>query len=353
MKTNIFKTGVLALVLLACQTAGKKETIETVDLTKKEQSNGSNFAGGSKPSNRLLPDKLRELPMAIVAGHFPNPCYAELEEGMYVWKHNTTIMANEDLQIVEYGSFVYTEKGWYLRVTMTPKEFSENYNCPSAILKKGIIYTDCKSWRRSDSLYAGDAMWYYIAKDKNGKLVKGIAPIETEGKLLEASKNQSNILNSEITWTRYSEIGNYSLTGKVKLKEGTVTFSGDTVKAAQIVIDLNTMTHEENNLVEHLKGADFFEVAKFPFAELQINTIDNSNIKQPKLSAAITIKGITKVIQFPVNIMGGVNSKIIKGKINIDRTTFGIKYNSKSFFSNLGDQAIKNNFDLVFEVEVR
>lgn len=28
----------------------------------------------------------------------------------------------------------------------------------------------------SDSLFAGDAMWYYLAKDING-----IAPIETEG----------------------------------------------------------------------------------------------------------------------------------------------------------------------------
>jgi polyisoprenoid-binding protein YceI len=353
MKANIFKTGVLALILLACQTAEKKEATDTIDSTKKEQGNDPNFAGGSKPSNRLLPDKLRELPMSIVAGHFPNPCYAELDEGMYVWKHNTTIMANEDLQIVEYGSFVYTEKGWYLRVTMTPKEFSENYNCPSALLKKGVIYEDGKSWRRSDSLFAGDAMWYYIAKDKNGKLVKGIAPIETEGKLLEVSKNQSNILKFDITWTGYGEIGNYSLTGKVKLKEGTIAFSGDTLKAAQIVIDLNTMTHEENNLVAHLKGEDFFEVAKYPTAELQIKSIDNSNSLQPKVSADLTIKGVTKTIQFSVNISKTINSKTLKGKINIDRTAFGIKYNSKSFFSNLGDQAIKNNFDLVFEVQVR
>ena len=36
------------------------------------------------------------------------------------------------------------------------------------------------------------------------------------------------------------------------------------------------------------------------------------------------------------------------GKITIDRTIFGVQYGSKSFFDNLGDQAIKNEFDLNF-----
>lgn len=63
---------------------------------------------------RLLPKKLRQIPFGIVAGHFPNPCYAEFENGKYVWKHNTTVTTNKDLQIEEYGSFVYTKFGWYL-----------------------------------------------------------------------------------------------------------------------------------------------------------------------------------------------------------------------------------------------
>ena len=42
---------------------------------------------------------------------------------MYIWKHNTTIQTKEDLQIVEYGSFVCTGKGLYLRTTMSAKDF--------------------------------------------------------------------------------------------------------------------------------------------------------------------------------------------------------------------------------------
>ncbi|MBC7523538.1 MAG: hypothetical protein H7239_03780 [Flavobacterium sp.] len=60
--------------------------------------------------NRLLPEKLRGIDYGIVGSHFPNPTYATLEDGMYVWKHDTSVQAaKEDLQIVEYGSYVYTD----------------------------------------------------------------------------------------------------------------------------------------------------------------------------------------------------------------------------------------------------
>ncbi len=38
------------------------------------------------------------------------------------------------------------------------------------------------------------------------------------------------------------------------------------------------------------------------------------------------------------------------GKATIDRTKFGLKYGSKSFFDNIGDKAIDDTFDLTFNV---
>ena len=89
---------------------------------------------------------------------------------MYIGKHNTTIQTKEDLQIVEYGSFVCTGKRWYLRTTMLAKDFENYYNCKDGLLKKGLVYTDNLSWRRDKTISGGDAMWYYIAKDKYGRL---------------------------------------------------------------------------------------------------------------------------------------------------------------------------------------
>lgn len=314
--------------------------------------NALNFKDGAKPSNRLFPDKLRDLPSEIIASHYPNPCYATFEDSMYIWKHNTTIQANEDLQIVEYGSFVYTENGWYLRTTMTVKEFEQYYNCKDGLLKKGVVYTDNASWKRSNKLVAGDAMWYYIAKDKNGRLVKGMAPIETEGRLINSFNRNAEILSANISWTGYGEIGGYSLTGKINLKEATIEVDGDSLKRATITIDMSSINHDDKNLESHLKNKDFFDVSKFSEASFETKSIEYVNKTSAIAVGNLTIKGITQSIKIPVSITQNSKSKTLKATMSIDRTKYGIKYNSKSFFGNLGDKAIKNKFDLECTIEI-
>jgi len=135
-----------------------------------------------REGNRLLPKRLRGIPVGIQAGHGPNPVIPVFEDGLYVWKHDTTVKSLVgDLQIVEFGSYIYTDAGWMLRVVFTPEDFTRMYRCPGARLKKNVTYRDPASWRKSERPVAGDAMWFYIAKDSRGQLYKGIAPIETEG----------------------------------------------------------------------------------------------------------------------------------------------------------------------------
>lgn len=352
MKRTI--AGLFSIVLLftACNQKGSKQDANIEVKKDTTVSNEPDFAGGARTANRLFPDKLRDLPNEITAAHYPNPCYATYEDSMYIWKHNTTIQAKEDLQIVEYGSFIYTDKGWYLRVTMTASDFEASYNCKGGLLKKGITYTDNASWRRDKQLRGGDAMWYYIAKDKNGRLVKGTAPIETEGKLIASTEKAVSILSSDISWTGYGEIGNYSLTGSIKLKNANISTSSDSLKTASVVFDMTTITHEEKNLEEHLMGEDFFEVSKYATAAFETQKIIYTNSSNATATGILTIKGISKPVSIALQITNGKNQKAIKGKISIDRTVFGIKYNSKSFFGDLGDKAIKNNFDLAFEIIV-
>lgn len=298
--------------------------------------------------NRLLPEKLRGIDYGIVGSHFPNPTYATFEDGMYVWKHDTSVMATkEDLQIVEFGSYVFTDQGWYLRVTNDAKFFEKTYNCKDGILKKGKTYTDPTSWRRSESLYAGDAMWYYIAKNKNGKLFKGTALVETEAKLIAENKTFNfDIKTSTINWTGYGEVGNYSLSGSVNLKAGNLTIEEDKIVSGTIVIDLKSINHKEKTLVEHLKGTDFFEVQNYPVATLKISNSKLINNNEVEVSGNLTIKKTTKPITFKMKR----EKDTFFGQITIDRTAFGVQYGSKNFFNNLGDQAIKNNFDIEFKL---
>ena len=51
------------------------------------------------------------------------------------------------------------------------------------VLKKGKTYTFEQNFRFDNQLYGGDALWYVIAEDPNGKRYKGMAIIETESEV--------------------------------------------------------------------------------------------------------------------------------------------------------------------------
>lgn len=308
----------------------------------------------SKEANRLLPEKLRGIDLGILGSHFPNPTYAVFENGQYIWKHDTSVKSiSEDLEIIEYGSYIYTDKGWYLRVTSTPAEFAKIYNCKNAILKKGKTYTDPASWRRSETLISGDAMWYYIAKNKSGKRFKGTALIETEAKLVApqtttAKKVILNTQKSTLKWTGFAEVGTYSLTGTLDFKSGEMQIADGKIISGKIIVDVTSIEHSDNNLKDHLKGSDFFDAAKYKEAVLII--VSSKKIGGDlQVLGNLTIKEKTKPISFKLK----PTADGYTGKVTIDRTDFGVQYGSKSFFDNLGDRAISNNFDLEFSLKIQ
>ena len=44
-------------------------------------------------------------------------------------------------------SSVFTKKVWYLRVTMSPKDFEEHYNCKDGLLKKELYIQTVQAGR--------------------------------------------------------------------------------------------------------------------------------------------------------------------------------------------------------------
>jgi hypothetical protein len=137
---------------------------------------------------RVLPDELRRLPVGLILWHTPNPNYPEPNPdvpGGYVWKHSTAIRAEVgDLQVVSCGSYIwYSAAGWQANLRQTPAEFAKLFNCPGGKLKQGVTYTFARNYRyaaSAKSLYGGDALWFIIAKDAQGRLYKGYGLIETE-----------------------------------------------------------------------------------------------------------------------------------------------------------------------------
>ena len=72
--------------------------------------------------------------------------------------------------------------------------------------------------------------------------------------------------------------------------------------------------------------------------------------KRLKITADLTIKEITKRIEFEVTLLIEGKKMVAIGEVDIDRTQFDIRYGSGSFIDNLGDKAIKDLFTIKFKV---
>ena len=131
---------------------------------------------------------------------------------------------------------------------------------------------------------------------------------------------------------------------------GTATVDMKTIKATDIT-DADTQT----KFVGHMSSGDFFDAGQFPTSTFKITKVAPiagaaANANNVTISGDMTIKGVTQAISFPAK--AGVKNGIaaVTGKATIDRTKFGLKYGSKSFFESIGDKAIYDEFTLDFNV---
>lgn len=162
---------------------------------------------------------------------------------------------------------------------------------------------------------------------------------------LSAQKYQIDIKNSTLSWVGYGELGGFTQQGSIALKEGRLSLNNANIKSAELVADMKSIKSGNKDLTRHLKQADFFDVKKFPEASLKM-----ISLHEGILLSSLTIRGITKEIEIPIRVYYKGDEVSVQGKVSIDRTNFDIKYNSSSYFQDLGNYAIKNKFDLEFDL---
>lgn len=150
---------------------------------------------------------------------------------------------------------------------------------------------------------------------------------------------------SQLTWTGYAEVGDWAPSGTLQLRRGTFVYEGTTLRQGRFEFDMKTIAHSDAKLQEHLRGTDFFDVERFPVAVFVLREVNNG-----QAIGELTLKGITKPVRFPLTISARPEGLRVQGTATIDRTQFGVNYNSSSFFQNLGSYAIRNEFALAFDV---
>ena len=158
--------------------------------------------------------------------------------------------------------------------------------------------------------------------------------------------------SSSLNWIG-KKITNSQHNGSLKFISGELTMCGDqktskmSICKGSFSVDMTTLLVEDlsgsskQRLEGHLKSDDFFSVDKHKKSFL---TINSSKIIESGFSVkgSLTIKDITHPVEFElIRNPGGFTANMI-----FDRSKYDVKYNSGSFFENLGDRLILDDIEL-------
>ena len=164
-----------------------------------------------------------------------------------------------------------------------------------------------------------------------------------------------NTTMSNVTWNGYKVTGEHQ--GTIGIESGMIQMEGDKIVGGEFVIDMSSLTVTDldgdmkGKLEGHLKSDDFFGVQTFPTATMKI-TKAKAKADGYHITADLTIKEKTHPIEFVAVMSTEQDHMKANAKITIDRSKYDVRYGSNSFFDNLGDKAIYDNFDLNIELVI-
>lgn len=168
---------------------------------------------------------------------------------------------------------------------------------------------------------------------------------------VENDKKEVKVSESTVTWKGYKVTGSHY--GIIDLKEGSLIFNNDVLTGGEFVVDMPTLVSHDlegeskGKLENHLKSDDFFGVDKHATSKLVFTEVTPDGKNSYKVKGNLTIKGKTNPIAFDVSVYGSKATATMK----VDRSLYDVKFGSGSFFDNLGDKTIYDEFDLVVDLE--
>lgn len=187
---------------------------------------------------------------------------------------------------------------------------------------------------------------------KNFKILAIMLVITMSNGIVSAQTKNVNAAKSSIAWVGKKVTGQHE--GTVKLKDGSFFFKDNKITRGKFTVDMTSIEvtdmkagEGKEKLEGHLKADDFFGTEKFATASMNFTKVSPKANGVYAVTADLTIKGITKPVNFDLTVKGNAAT----AKVVVDRTKYDIKYGSGSFFDNLGDKAISDNFDLTVSLQ--
>jgi polyisoprenoid-binding protein YceI len=157
---------------------------------------------------------------------------------------------------------------------------------------------------------------------------------------------------SNIEWFAEKVTGKHN--GTVALKSGKIGLEDGMLTSGNFVVDMTSIKVTDlegeyaTKLEGHLKSPDFFGVESHPTASFEITDVilENEDKFNTRIKGNLTIKDISHPIDFPAQIEVKNGNFAAYGKMVIDRAKYDVRYGSGSFFDDLGDKTIYDEFTM-------
>ena len=158
-----------------------------------------------------------------------------------------------------------------------------------------------------------------------------------------------DVAASSVSWKAYKVGGEHA--GTVAIQSGSLTTDGDKLVGGSFTLDMRSINvtdlegEYKGKLEGHLKSPDFFAVEEYNTASFVITSVAPQG-DQHKITGTMVIKNIAQEISFMADVTTENGQITAVADMKIDRAKFNVRYGSDSFFDNLGDKVIYDEFDL-------
>ena len=142
-----------------------------------------------------------------------------------------------------------------------------------------------------------------------------------------------------------SRIAGNTHTGTVAISEGFLSFLDGNFENGSFTVDMTTITDDSENemYLTHVASDDFFNVEEFPTSTFNITSITPENDGTFTVSGDLTIRDVTNAVSFPAMFSESGDGQVTAlAAFQIDRTEWGVNFDSGSIFQQLGDKAIRD-----------
>lgn len=167
------------------------------------------------------------------------------------------------------------------------------------------------------------------------------------GSTLNAQDTASISKNEQqLTWIGKAAVGGYAPEGTLDIASAKITYASNCIVSLSIEVDMRSLDQENSQLKEHLLDKDFFHVKKFPTARFELQEQAFVVDGEASLRGKLTVKKVTKTEEFIASV--DISEEFITLHIDqtLDRTNYGINYNSPSIFKKMKENLIADEFVL-------